>query len=77
MRAIKEECLARVIFFGERSLREAAASFLDHFHREKNHQGIGNRLITPEMVVGGRPEKLNAGTIGRYASILISKSSLI
>jgi putative transposase len=52
MRAVKEECLERMIFFGERSLRGAAASFLEHFHRERNHQGIGNRLITPEMVVG-------------------------
>jgi putative transposase len=52
MRAVKEECLGRMIFFGERSLREAAASFLDHFHRERNHQGIGNRLITPEAAVG-------------------------
>jgi hypothetical protein len=33
MRAVKEECLGRMSFFGQRSLREAAASFLDHFHR--------------------------------------------
>jgi hypothetical protein len=37
----------RSIFFGERSLQEATVSFLDHFHAERNHQGIGNRLITP------------------------------
>ena len=27
----------------ERSLRE----YVKHYHRERNHQGIGNRLITP------------------------------
>jgi hypothetical protein len=26
-----------------RSLRE----YVNHYHRERNHQGIGNRLITP------------------------------
>ena len=52
MRRLKDECLERMIFFGERSLQAAAISFLDHFHRERNHQGIGNRLITPEGEVG-------------------------
>jgi putative transposase len=53
MRGLKEECLERMIFFGERSLQSATVSFLDHYHAERNHQGIGNRLITPEPEVGG------------------------
>jgi transposase InsO family protein len=52
MRSIKEECLERMIFFGERSLRVAAAEFLSHFHAERNHQGLGNRLIEPGEEVG-------------------------
>jgi putative transposase len=52
MRSLKDECLERIIFFGERSLQAATVSFLDHFHAERNHQGIGNRLITPEGEVG-------------------------
>jgi len=47
MRSVKEECLGRMIFFGERSLQAAAAEFLRHFHAERNHQGLGNRLIEP------------------------------
>jgi transposase InsO family protein len=46
-RSLKEECLNRMIFFGERSLREAINTFLEHFHSERNHQGIENRLIEP------------------------------
>jgi transposase InsO family protein len=45
VRSIKDECLSRMIFFGERSLRKATREFAAHYHRERNHQGIGNRLI--------------------------------
>jgi putative transposase len=34
-----------MIFFGEKSLRNAINMFLEHFHMERNHQGIENRLI--------------------------------
>jgi transposase InsO family protein len=47
MRSVKEECLERMIFFGERALQSATISYLEHFHSERNHQGIGNRLIDP------------------------------
>jgi len=52
VRSLKEECLERLIFFGESSLHAATANFLDHFHSERNHQGIGNRLIIPGNEVG-------------------------
>lgn len=53
MRSVKEECIERMIFFGERSLLQAAvAEFLSHFHAERNHQGLGNRLIEPGEEVG-------------------------
>jgi hypothetical protein len=41
-----------MIFFGERSLYAAVVGFLEHFHGERNHQGIGNLLIAPEECVG-------------------------
>ncbi len=45
MRSLKAECLDRMIFFGEASLRRATNEFLAHYHGERNHQGLGNRLI--------------------------------
>jgi len=36
-----------MIFFGEESLRQAIHEFVIHYHRERNHQGLENRLITP------------------------------
>ena len=53
-RSLKEECLDRMIFFGENSLRRAIDAFLVHYHSERNHQGIGNRLIEPGKDVGRR-----------------------
>ena len=48
VRTIKESCLERMILFGEGSLRKAVHEFVVHYHRERNHQGLGNRLIIEE-----------------------------
>jgi hypothetical protein len=47
MGAPKQECLSKLILFGEASLRSALAEFIDHFHSERNHQGKGNILLFP------------------------------
>ena len=47
VRSIKEECLDRVILFGEASLRRALREYVAHYHTERNHQGVGNRLRKP------------------------------
>ena len=47
VRSIKEECLSRLILFGENSLRRAVSNYLDHVHHERNHQGKGNLLLFP------------------------------
>jgi transposase InsO family protein len=48
VRPIKDECLHRMIFFGERSLRKATREFAAHYHKERNHQELDNRLIEPD-----------------------------
>ena len=52
MRSIKSEALSRIIFFGERSLRRATISYLAHYHQERNHQGLSNRIIKPGDELG-------------------------
>jgi hypothetical protein len=37
-----------MIFIGEASLRHAVREFMVHYHAERNHQGLGNRLIRGE-----------------------------
>jgi len=50
--SLKTECLSRMIFFGENMLRGAVGQFLLHFHQERNHQGLGNKIIEPDEEVG-------------------------
>jgi transposase InsO family protein len=45
VRSIKYECLDRMVPLGERHFRRALKEFTDHYHRERNHQGLENRLI--------------------------------
>jgi putative transposase len=47
VRSIKEDCLDRMIFFGEDHLRLAVREYLAHYHTERNHQGLKNALIMP------------------------------
>jgi transposase InsO family protein len=54
VRSIKSECLDRMIIFGGRHLRYVINEYVQHYHAERNHQGIGNRLIEE------RDESLNA-----------------
>ncbi|HJZ78503.1 MAG TPA: hypothetical protein VKE51_42540 [Vicinamibacterales bacterium] len=39
--------MGRIILVGAASLRRARREFADHYHHERNHQGLGNRLIVP------------------------------
>ena len=52
VRSIKSECLAKMIFFGERQLQRALEQFVAHYHVERNHQGLDNQLIQPGESVG-------------------------
>jgi putative transposase len=47
VRSIKEECLSKLILFGENSLRRVVSDFLEHYHQERNHQGKDNVLLFP------------------------------
>jgi len=48
VRSVKEECLSKLILFGETSLRRVVFEYLEHYHQERNHQGKGNLLLFPE-----------------------------
>jgi putative transposase len=54
VRTIKESCLDRMILFGEGSLRKTIREFVAHYHGERNHQGLGNRLIIPDESHAGK-----------------------
>jgi putative transposase len=43
----KSECLDRIVPLGEGHLRAAVRAFVQHYHEERPHQGLGNQLIAP------------------------------
>ncbi len=45
VRSVKEECLSQIIPLGEGHLRRAVWEYTEHYHLERNHQGLGNELI--------------------------------
>jgi putative transposase len=47
VRSVKEECLSKLILFGEGSLRRALQQYVAHYHEERNHQGRQNQLLFP------------------------------
>ncbi len=51
VRSIKSECLNRMIFFGRASLQHAVSQFIVHYHTERNHQGLENRLVLPAPTI--------------------------
>ena len=56
VRSIKDECLDRMIFFGEASLQHAVTEYVEHHYlHERPHQGKDNRLLFPTHPSDPRP----------------------
>jgi len=47
VRTVKEECLSKLILFGRQGLEHALREYVAHYHEERNHQGMDNRLLFP------------------------------
>jgi transposase InsO family protein len=56
VRSVKEECLSRLILFGETSLQHALDEYVAHYHAERPHQGKGNVLLFPSAHTNQQPE---------------------
>ncbi len=50
--SIKTECLNKIIPLGEKHLRLAIKEYMAHYHTERNHQGLDNRIILSDDSVG-------------------------
>ena len=70
VRSVKEECLSKLILFGEASLRRALDNYLPHYHEERNHQGKSNVLLFPrnlaKCAMGGVQCRQRLGGLLRY-----------
>ena len=60
VRSLKHECLRHIVPLGERHLRAVVREFLEHYHAERNHQGLGNVVPFPSpdsVAAVGRVER--------------------
>jgi transposase InsO family protein len=47
VQSIKRECLDSLILFGADHLQRALREFVAHYHFERPHQGLGNKVLIP------------------------------
>ncbi len=71
VRSIKDECLNRMIFVGQASLRQAVDEYMAHYHGERNRQGLENRLIRAPVVAAANDGAIHChprlgGTLNFY-----------
>ena len=59
VRSIKDECLDQMIHFGEASLRQVLREYDLHYHTERNHQGLENRLLKPLAVISSTSDLIH------------------
>ena len=67
--SLKREVAGRVIFFGETHLRRVVDEYLDHYHRERNHQGLDGQIIEPGYEVGRTNGKIRDRTASAAKTI--------
>jgi len=61
VKSVKDECLSKLILFGEASLRRTLREYLVHYHVERNHQGKDNVLV---FLVATKAMNHGDGSIG-------------
>ena len=70
VKSVKEECLSKLILFGEASLRCALRDYLVHYHAERNHQGKDNVLLFPTATKAMNPIDGPVGCKERLGGLL-------
>ncbi|HWX08813.1 MAG TPA: integrase core domain-containing protein [Gaiellaceae bacterium] len=67
--SIKSECLRHIVPLGERHPRAVVRQYVEHYHHERNHQGLANVIPLPLGQTGKgairRHERLG-GVLGHY-----------
>jgi transposase InsO family protein len=76
VRSIRSECLARIIPLGERHLRTLVHEYVEHYHLERNRQGLGNRLIDGQRATSGARALSNVANASAERSGIITAMQL-
>ena len=46
VQSIQKECLDQFLLFGEKHFDYLVREYVEHYHQERPHQGLGNKLLT-------------------------------
>ena len=76
VRSVKEECLSKVILFGERSLRRALSEYVEHYHAERNHRGRATSCCSLGVRTSAAPGLFNAASDWATLALLPSGGSM-
>ena len=68
--SLRQECLSKLILFGETSLRRALTEYIEHHHFERNHQGKGNLLLFPSPDIPLSPKSRTVRCRDRLGGLL-------
>jgi transposase InsO family protein len=69
--SLQEEALEQMVMLGERSLHRVISQSLAHYHAERNHQGLANRLMAPESDLGEPQRPSEASRSPRWVAELL------
>lgn len=47
--SLKRECLDHFVAFGRKHLDHLVSEYVEHYHAERPHQGMGNRVLRPPV----------------------------
>jgi hypothetical protein len=73
----KYECLERIVPLGEAHLRAAVRAFVEHYHEERPHQGLGNELIAPKTTsIGASRSRAVRGSAACSSSTAASRNPM-
>jgi hypothetical protein len=64
VRSIKDECLNRLVPLGDRHFRRVVAEYVEHYHLERNHQGLANELIISALVTAATRQVRRRSRLG-------------
>jgi len=53
IRGLRDDCLNHLVLMSERALRETLEHYVEHFHHERPHQGMENKVISPHFNAAG------------------------
>ena len=57
VRSVRDDCLNHIVPLGESRLRRVLREYLEHYHLERNHQGLDNQLIEPRAGPAKAPDR--------------------